>query len=312
MASRPRWRGELDGRRWAYRSATLRGLSFRFAVRCTDSSLGRAVDALVEPLRTPVPAAHLYSLVTSRSGYTHLFLDDSFVAHTEDVASAIAWLSWDINRAVAEESTSYLLMHSGAVAVPGGGEGGVLLPGAAGSGKSTLVAALVRAGLGYLSDELVALDLPGAALVPFPRTIVLKKGSFELLGDLRPWSVDASGPLRTAIATEEDPGVEPAHSGGDEVRYLRPNDIRASAVGTRCAPGIVVLPRYSPGGSSRPRRLAPSEAFLRLVTNAINLGRHGCVGARVLADLVERCDCYELEMDDLDAACSSIMALVGI
>ena len=53
-------------------------------------------------------------------------------------------------------------------------------PGASGSGKSTLTAGLARAGLGYLTDELAALDLASGQLLPYPKPITVKPGSFAV------------------------------------------------------------------------------------------------------------------------------------
>ena len=86
-------------------------------------------------------------------------------------------------RAAAEAGREYLLFHAGALDAAGVG---VLLPGTSGSGKSTLTAGLARAGFGYLSDELVALDLSDGLLVPYAKPITLKQGSFAVVPELHP------------------------------------------------------------------------------------------------------------------------------
>ena len=88
-----------------------------------------------------------------------------------------------MNRAAADAGADNLLFHSGAVEADGTG---VLLPGASGSGKSTLTAGLVRAGLGYLTDELAALHMTSGKLVPYPKPITVKPGSFAALADIGP------------------------------------------------------------------------------------------------------------------------------
>ena len=90
---------------------------------------------------------------------------------------------WDVNRSAAEASGEHLLFHAGALDAGGTG---VLLPGTSGSGKSTLTAGLARAGLGYLTDELAALDLRSGQLLPYPKPITLKAGSFAVLPELDP------------------------------------------------------------------------------------------------------------------------------
>jgi len=75
-----------------------------------------------------------------------------------------------------------LCIHAGVVAAP---HGLVAIPGTSGHGKTTLVAALVRAGFGYLSDEVLAVDRTSLAVAVFPRPLALDRGSWKVL-DLDP------------------------------------------------------------------------------------------------------------------------------
>lgn len=288
----PTWGRELARLRWVHRTATLQGLSFRFAVRCTDAVLGRHMDRLLAPLRTPVPAAHWYSVVSGVGG-VDVFLDNRLVARAGDAAAAVEWLFWDINRAVADETKDHILFHAGGVQAV---DQGVLLPGPSGSGKSTLVAALVRSGLRYLSDEVVALSLENRALLSYPKSIAVGPGSLGLLAELQP----------RCLAASPDPDQPPSI---DRKWYLPPSDIRADALGSSCETGLVIFPRYERGASTYLRRLSPSDALVGLVTNTVGLDRHGAPGLEVLAGIAERCGCYELVMDDLLPACRLVLAL---
>jgi len=267
----------------------MQGLSFRFAVRCTDQRLGLHLESLLAPLRVTGPAAHWYSLVTRSAGRVDVRLDDTTVASLPDAQSAAAWLLWDLNRAVVDASSEHLLFHAGGVQA---GDSGVLLPAPSGSGKTTLVAALVQAGLGYLSDEVIALTGSGAQLLPYSKPLTLKAGTFELLRGLQP-------------------AFEPAPTGlvGDEW-HLRPTDIRADAGGGPCRPKVIVCPRYVPGAVTTLRRLEPTEAFLAIMVNTVNLKSHGARGVQLLADLVEQCDTYQLEMSDLREARRIVLGLL--
>ena len=64
----------------------------------------------------------------------------------------------------------YTFLHAGVVRM---GEGGWLLPGAAGSGKSQLVLALLEAGGQFYSDELAVLD-DGGQVHAYPRDLWLR------------------------------------------------------------------------------------------------------------------------------------------
>jgi len=69
-------------------------------------------------------------------------------------------------------------VHAGVV----GWDGGILaLPAESGGGKSTLTAALVRAGFGYLSDEALVIADSGA-VVGYPKPFALSQWSAGSLG----------------------------------------------------------------------------------------------------------------------------------
>jgi hypothetical protein len=87
-----------------------------------------------------------------------------------DPTIGVATLVWRLN-AIAAESSSHLLLHAACVTEPAGG--GVLLVGGPGAGKSTLAAALVSAGMAYLTDELAGIDLQAGAVAPYPKPLVL-------------------------------------------------------------------------------------------------------------------------------------------
>src|SRR5581483_3244553 len=145
-----------DGQ-WAFRSGPHGGLAFDFAVRSDDRALGLHVETLLRSLRRDsAGATHWYSLLTAQSEIVRLYLDDTLLAELSTAGEAIEWLLWDINRSTAAASNTFLLLHAAAVQTH---HGAIVFPAASGGGKSTLVAGLVRSGLGYLSDELVALSL---------------------------------------------------------------------------------------------------------------------------------------------------------
>jgi hypothetical protein len=77
---------------------------------------------------------------------------------------------WHLN-AIATEATGHVVLHAACVADEPGGA--VLLPGRSGAGKSTLAAACVTAGLGYLSDELAAVNVHHGTVTPYPKPLSL-------------------------------------------------------------------------------------------------------------------------------------------
>ncbi len=299
-----RWTASLHGKRCAYRSPTLQALSFRFGVRCTDARLGSHIDSILTPLRSPVPAAHWYSLVMGSHGGIDVFHDGALVKRLPDPTSCVAWLIWDINRAAVESTAEHLLLHAGGVEARGGG---IVFPGPSGSGKSTLVVSLVRAGLNYLSDEIVALRLPDLELIAYPRSMVIKPGSFAPLAEVSSVKPPVLPPLSDSAPTDAH---QAKHAHQAKQWYLRPSEVRPNSVSLGGALRFVVIPRYVPAAPTALRRLSHSEGFLSLATSSVNIREHGASGVRALADIVDRCDMYELVMSDLEKARNLILDLL--
>jgi hypothetical protein len=284
------------GTRPLYRTPALRALSFRFAVRSDDDDLGRHVDALLCGLRDGDGGAeveHSYTLCTQPDGID-VWRDDEPVVRGVRAAAVAGWVVWDINRSAAEASGEHLLFHAAALEFDGVG---LLLPGASGSGKSTLAAALASSGAGYLSDELVAVDLTSGALVPYPKPISLKSGSFALLRHLGPGEGPEGDIARTTFWGEREWQVAVGARAG-------------LALGRHCLPRVVVAPRYRPGAPTVVRPLTETEAFFSVAAHAINLAPHGARGTGVLAELAATCLCASLTFSDLDDACRAIGELV--
>jgi hypothetical protein len=146
-------------------------------------------------------------------------------AHREEFLPGIESL---INRvASAQMGAKYLCLHAGAVARDGRG---FLLPAAAGSGKTTLVAGLLARGFQYLTDDVAVLERTTGHLLPFGRSLAVKAGAREALAPLYPGLAGAPSHRRPD---------------GERVWYLPPPvDVwPAAPMPVR----FVILPRYAPG-----------------------------------------------------------------
>jgi hypothetical protein len=277
-----------------YRTPSLRALSFRFAVRSDDDALGRHVDGLLSGLRdghTSDDVGHWYALATTPSG-VDVWRDDEPVARGVALSDVAGWVVWDVNRSAAETSGEHLLFHAAALEADGAG---LLLPAVSGSGKSTIAAALSGFGLGYLSDELVALDLAGGSLLPYPKPISLKAGSFGLLGHLGP--------------SEAQNFADAALFGAREWQ-VAVGDGAGLPLGRPCVPRLVVTPRYRRGAPTDVRPMNETEAFFSLAAHTVNAGTHGARGTVALAGLAATCVCASVTFSDLDDACRAILELV--
>jgi hypothetical protein len=180
-----------------------------------------------------------------------------------------------------------VLIHAGAVVSPAGK--GILFPAAAGSGKTTLVTALVRAGFGFLSDEVGVIEPGTARLHPFPRALNLKEGTLALFPDLRPEDDGLWGVRRRAFA---------------RVHTVRP----ASGAGP-CEVGFVIAPRYLRGAATELSPISPAEMTKELWANTTNLTRFGPRTLSVVAEVARRAKGFRLVSSDLQEAVETITAL---
>lgn len=175
------------------------------------------------------------------------------------------------------ERAPHLLIHAAAVAR--GGKA-ILFPGVSGLGKSTMAAACVLAGLDYLSDEAVSVDLDTSRVRGLARPIMLTPWSAAALG-IRGDGADA----KLAVAAE--------HLGG-------------SVVGAPVPVGHVVVMRRG-AASSRLTRLGTGEVLAELLTAAFNHYRHGARAWEAATRLVGEAQGWRLDVADPASAASLVV-----
>jgi hypothetical protein len=268
-------------------------LAHDFDCVTADSALYARIERVLDSLASDGRATTTYTLVggQERPPRSRFLLEyqGAPVATCATREALVEMLLWHVNRSAVTSSPEYLLLHAGVVSWDGRA---ALLPGPTGSGKTTLVAGLVAAGLSYLSDEVAAID-PATKLVhSFPKALTLKEGSRVLLPHLEP-PTSGSG--------------AGARSGQWQVD---PRSIRAGCVARLAAIHLVVFPRFEAGGPPRLTRLSPTEALLTMAQNAFNLRVHAKPGLEILRNIAETVPCYQLVMGDLTDACAYVTALL--
>jgi HprK-related kinase A len=202
-------------------------------------------------------------------------------------------LEWGMNWCVSGLAHQFLTLHAAVLERHGRA---LILPAPSGSGKSTLCAALVFRGWRLLSDELTLLDPASCEVVPLPRPVSLKNAS---IGVLQVFAPEARfGPLVHETTK------------GSVGHFQPPADaVRRSA--ERALPGWVVLPSFEPGAEPRLEPLGKGRAMMRLIECAFNYNVHGARGFELLADVVERSDCYTFNYSRLDDAAEVFAALAA-
>lgn len=151
------------------------------------------------------PPDRTLTLQATAGGYD--LLDGTDVVRAGiDPSVAAATVVWHLNT-IATRTSPHLILHAAAVAAPGGGV--VVLAGGSGAGKSTLAAACLAAGLQYLTDELVAIDLEAGLIVPYPKPLSLEHQPLVPARSLGRVVADPRPPAGVVFPVYRS-GVEPA------------------------------------------------------------------------------------------------------
>ena len=239
---------------------------------------------------TPGLPAH-YRLTDEGRGAERLYClryADQMLLKSKVASDVLFHLFWHVNSETIRRTGDFLLIHAGAVRAPGGQ--GVVLPGASGAGKTTLVGGLVSAGFDYLSDEAAAIDPVGRRLYPYPKALTVKRQLAELFPDVR---------------------VPAVRSGWvDGQVHLRPEDIRPDSLGSPCEVGVIITPRYVEGAQTEVVPMSRAESAVELGRNALNLSLYGSRALPALADVVRGARGYRLVSGDLNQAVAAVTRLV--
>jgi hypothetical protein len=152
-------------------------------------------------------------------------------ARTADLAHALAVLESEIRQSVAAGAERRTFVHAGVVGWRGRA---IVIPGRSRSGKTTLVAELVKAGALYLSDEFAVLDARGR-VHPFAKPLSIR-------------GADGCDVHTRARSAEELGG----------------------SCATRPLPvGLVVLAEHRRGAAWRPERLTPGQAVIEMLAHTV-------------------------------------------
>jgi hypothetical protein len=172
-----------------------------------------------------------YRVAAGESGTILLERDGSLAYTAHAVSEAVGWLRVEIDNAVALRSTEEMFMHAGVVGWRGQA---IVIAGRSGTGKSALVAELVREGALYYSDDYAPIDDAGRvhsyARAPSPR------GTMH-------------GPRRIG------------RPGGSQPRPALPI-------------GLIVLTQFKPRARWRPRVLEGARGVLGTLDNVITTREH--------------------------------------
>jgi hypothetical protein len=181
----------------------------------------------------------LYSFVYGGGGeaqargvrrFNLLYRDIGRLARTRNVEEALEMFESDLQMHVATQAPRRVFVHAGVVGWKGQA---IIVPGRSYSGKTTLIAELIKAGAIYYSDEYAVLDARGR-VHPYARPLQIRE--------------DATG-KQTRYAVEKLGG----RAG------VRPLPVK-----------LVLVGQYKPGAKWRPRELSAGQGVLEMLNQTVS------------------------------------------
>jgi hypothetical protein len=167
--------------------------------------------------------------VLTEPGGTYAFVREDKVRHPGvNLELALAIFDTELRLYVARKAPDGIFIHAGVVGYHGKT---IVLPGMSFAGKTTLVAALVREGAVYYSDEFAVIDADGL-IRPYAKPLSLRDDNL----------------IQVERSVESLGGVA-----GEEPMRI----------------GAIVVTSYKPGAEWEPRRLTPGEGAMALLANAV-------------------------------------------
>jgi hypothetical protein len=156
---------------------------------------------------------------------------------------------------------------------------GLLFPGTSGAGKSTLTLTMLRAGFGFLGDDMLFLTTgnEGLRILAFPDEI------------------DATDDTMRFFPELENLILLPKVAGCDK-HQIRAEDVYEAEFVRECKPAVLIFPKIINAEKSLLKPMDQDKAFSELVPNIL-LTEALCSQAHLdmLAELVNASACYRLE-----------------
>jgi hypothetical protein len=184
-------------------------------------------------------------------------------------------LMYALMRACLDAEPEWLHLHAGCVSL---GDRSLMLAGAAGSGKSTLIAELVRDGFDYFGDERVGVD-DELRLTSLAKPISVVSGSFVQLGS-----------VGSTVSGVGDPSARVWHV---PASALRPASMPTKP-GAPPRLGAIVFVQFRNGAQAQVDDLHPVTAARLLLSDALDADRFGDAAVMLVARLCASVPCRSM------------------
>jgi hypothetical protein len=234
------------------------------AVHADDREVATYLRDLFRHLEPPSERPQRSYVVTAAGGKLDISADGV------EIGDSIQALVRDIDEWLIASSPR-LLIHGAGATIDGRA---VALVGRTGSGKSTLVAGLVRAGCGYLTDEFVSPDWNRNLVVPYARFITLRENTA---------AVDAG------------------------TRQVDPDRLRPGSIAPASPLGGIVFLDHGPDRETTIARIGRPDALMALAETTFHFHRHGTRALSALGEVVREAECFRLRYSDFNEAVDAVL-----
>lgn len=254
------------------------------AIRTDAPEVAQAVRRVFGPMRGAGDRDALDSLGAYALDEQY-HVQGSRVMHVDrgSLHAAVRSLKHEVVLRFIEARPDLVWLHAGAVAPPGNDTEALLFVGAWGSGKSTMVAALYRAGWRYLSDDMVPYDPALQRVLPFPLTIAYRE------------------PQKEHVDRADVPGLPKTYV-----------DLEASRVQADPLPArALVFPRFQPDDAPGAAAYPSAEAAVALIRQCQNGNEHRGDAVQRICELADRVPSFRVRYNR-QASILRLVKAIGI
>jgi hypothetical protein len=245
----------------------------------THPDLVAEIAPRIEPLlaASSCPPDATLQITASEDGY-HLFSGTTCIATEEDPASVRVFFLQEFAR-IAEASEEWMaILHAAACGIQ---DKCVIFPAASHSGKTTLAAGLMKAGLTFYADDSVALQASSLKIPAMPFAMMIREGSWPVISARFP-----------------DFQKAPIHERyGENVRFFYPPEPAHKFA----RPSAIVFSQWRESGGTTIEELDPFSGLLRLRNSGFWV-THDRNSISSFLDWLLSLPIYQMSYSDLDEA----------
>lgn len=252
------------------------------AIQLETPELHGDVTRIFEKLLVHDPPSVFHTLRVKKTDHGY-YIDgaNEMEPNADTHRSVLQHLKFEIIHQFITLTPNHLWLHAAAASI---NNKGIMLSGAWGKGKSTIVSELCNRGALYLSDDIVPINMDSGLLMPFHLTPMRRE--YE----------DAHAQL-----SPEEVSNLPKHTIPIKSESYAREGVMLSAV---------VFPEYTPDANTALEPCSPALATMTLLENCLNLKTKKAEAVHYLGQLIEHIPVYRLPYNNGEKGAQLIADLI--